>query len=140
MHAAVLCTHHTTTGAGLLVGLNVAVLKNFRLISTNFFSDGGGRYLFGQAPDLIVRADGSLSPVQADGTIDGFEATVKNTLFYAYYGGIYIGRNVAIDTNGSKIGYGYTGSANSQNRAITGIYFRVQPDHVGGIRATAPST
>jgi hypothetical protein len=121
--AAPFTTHHTTTGAGLLVGLNVAVTKNFRLISTNFFSDGEGRYLFGQAPDLIVRANGDLSPVKADGTIDGFEATVKNTLFYAYYGGIYIGRNVAIDTNGSKIGYGYTGSANSQNRSINEFTF-----------------
>ena len=116
-------THHTTQGAGLLVGLNVAVLKNLRLVSTNFFSDGEGRYLFGQAPDLIVRADGSLSTVRADGTIDGFEATVKNTLFYAYYGGIYIGRNVAIDTNGKPVGYGYTGSANSQNRAINEFTF-----------------
>jgi hypothetical protein len=116
-------THHSTEGAGLQVGLNVAVLKNLRLISTNFFSDGDGRYLFGQAPDVIVRADGSLSPVRADGTIDGFEATVKNTLFYAYYGGIYIGRNTAIDTNGSKIGYGYTGSANSQNRSIQEFTF-----------------
>jgi len=116
-------THHTTTGAGLLVGLNVAVLKNLRLITTNFFSDGEGRYLFGQAPDVIVRANGDLSAVKAHGTIDGFEATVKNTLFYAYYGGIYIGRNVAIDTNGSKIGYGYAGSANSQNRSINEFTF-----------------
>lgn len=116
-------THHTTQGAGLLVGLNVALLKNFRLVSTNFLSDGGGRYLFGQAPDVIVRADGSLSPVRANGTIDGFEVTLKNTLFYAYYGGIYIGRNTAIDTNGSKIGYGYSGSPNSQNRAINEFTF-----------------
>ena len=55
-------------------GFNVAVLKNLRLISSNFFSDGEGRYLFGQAPDLIVRADGSLSAVHASSTIDGFEA------------------------------------------------------------------
>jgi len=115
--------HHTTQGAGLLVGLNVAVLKNLRLISTNFFSNGEGRYLFGQAPDVIVRANGDLSPVRADGTIDGFEATVKNTLFYAYYGGIYIGRNVAIDTNGSRVGYGYVGSPNSQNRSINEFTF-----------------
>lgn len=117
-------THHTTQGAGLLVGLNVAVLKNFRLISTNFFSDGDGRYLFGQAPDIVVRADGSLSAVRADGTIDGFEATIKNTLLYAYYGGIYIGRNTALDANGTtKIGYGYAGSPNSQNRAINEFTF-----------------
>jgi hypothetical protein len=116
-------THHTTQGAGLLFGFNVALLKNFRIISTNYFSDGDGRYMFGQAPDLIVRADGSLSPVRADGTIDGFEATIKNTLIYAYYGGIYIGRNVTIDTNGKPVGYGYVGSANSQNRVINELTF-----------------
>ena len=49
---------------------------------------------------------------------------VKNTLLYAYYGGIYIGRNAAIDANGTtRIGYGYTGSPNSQNRAIKEVTF-----------------
>ncbi len=48
---------------------------------------------------------------------------VKNTLFYAYYGADYIGRNVAIDTNGKPIGYGYTGSANNQNRVINEFTF-----------------
>ena len=116
--------HYTTNGGGLLFGFNVALLKNFRLISTNFYSDGEGRYLFGQAPDIIVRANGQLSPVHADGTIDGIETTVKNTLLYAYYGGIYIGRNTALDANGtSLIGYGYKGSANSQNRAINELTF-----------------
>ncbi|MDP9113117.1 MAG: hypothetical protein M3O20_05485 [Acidobacteriota bacterium] len=117
-------THHTTEGAGLLVGFNVAVLKNLRLISSNFFSDGEGRYLFGQAPDVIVRADGSLSPVRADSTLDGVELTVKNTLLYAYYGGIYIGRNTALDANGTtRIGYGYSGAPNSQNRSINELTF-----------------
>jgi hypothetical protein len=114
--------HHTTQGAGLLVGFNVAVLKNLRLISSNFFSDGEGRYLFGQAPNLIVRSDASLSAVKADSTLDGFEATIKNTLLYAYYGGIYIGRNTALDGT-TRIGYGYTGSPNSQNRVINEITF-----------------
>jgi len=31
---------------------------------------------------------------------------------------VYIGRNTARDLNGSLIGYGYSGSANGQNRAI----------------------
>jgi hypothetical protein len=118
-------THHTTQGAGLLVGFNVAVLKNLRLISSNFFSDGEGRYLFGQAPDIIVRADGSLSAVHASSTLDGFETRINknNLLLYAYYGGVYIGRNSAFDTNGSRIGYGYTGSPNSQNRSIQELTF-----------------
>jgi hypothetical protein len=124
VNPALLTQHFTATGAGLQFGLNAQLIKNVRLISTNFLSDGGGRYLFGQAPDLIVRSDGSLSPVKADGTIDGVEATVKNTLLYAYYGGIYIGRNAALDANGkSLVGYGFTGSPNSQNRAINEVTF-----------------
>jgi hypothetical protein len=112
---------HTTQGAGIELGVNVAVTKNVHLISTNFFSDGEGRYLFGQAPNVIVRADGSLSAVHASSTIEGFEARMNknNLLLYGYYSGIYIGRNPAIDANGtSRIGYGYAGSPNSQNRAI----------------------
>jgi len=121
--AAPFTSHYTAEGGGLLFGFNAAILKNFRVISTNFYSDGGGRYLFGQAPDLIVRANGSLSLVKADGTIDGFEATVNKTLFYAYYGGIYIDRDVTIDTTGKPVGFGYVGSANSQNRVINELTF-----------------
>jgi hypothetical protein len=105
-------------------GANVEAFKGVRLITTNFWSDGGGRYLFGQAPDLIVRNDGSLSLIHAGGTVDGVEATIKNTVLYGYYGGVYIGRDSAYDANGkSLIGYGYTGSPNSQNRAINEVTF-----------------
>jgi hypothetical protein len=111
--------HFSATGAGVQLGLNAEVVKHLRLISTNYWSDGGGRYLFGQAPDVIVRSNGSLSPVHSGGTVDGFEATIKNTLLFAYYGGILIDRDVALDANGKTlIGYGYAGSANSQNRTI----------------------
>jgi hypothetical protein len=117
--------YFTKAGGGVQVGLNGEIFKNFRLISTNYWSDGGGRYLFGEAPDLIVRANGSLSLIHAGGTVDGFEARTwkNNLLLYAYYGGIFIGRNVAIDANGSQVGYGYTGSPNSQNRAINEVTF-----------------
>jgi hypothetical protein len=111
--------HFSTSGAGVQLGANAEVVKHFRLITTNFWTDGDGRYLFGQAPDVIVRSNGSLSPVHAGGTVDGFEATLKNTLLFAYYGGIIVERDVALDANGKTlIGYGYKGSANSQNRAI----------------------
>ncbi len=114
----------TKAGGGVSVNANFEIVKNFRLVTNNYWSDGGGRYLFGNAPDLVVRADGSISPIHAGGTVDGFEAQVtKNTLLYAYYGGLYVGRNVAIDTNGSPVGYGYTKSANSQNRAINEVSF-----------------
>ena len=110
----------TKAGAGGSFNGNFEVVKNFRLITNYYWSDGGGRYLFGQAPDVIVRSDGSLSPVRAGGTVDGFEANIsRNFLLYAYYGGILIDKNTALDANGtSLIGYGYRGSANSQNKAI----------------------
>jgi hypothetical protein len=124
VNPALLSQHFTKEGGGVELGINAEIVKNFRLISTNYWSDGGGRYIFGQAPDLIVRGDGSLSLVHAGSTIEGFEARVKNTLLYGYYSGIYIGRNSAFDANGTtRVGYGYSGSSNSQNRDIQEITF-----------------
>jgi uncharacterized coiled-coil protein SlyX len=112
--------HSTKAGDAGSINASLELVKNFRLVTANYWSDGGGRYLFGNAPDVVIRADGSISPVHSGGTVDGFEAQVsKNTLLYAYYGGIYISRNVAVDSNGtSLVGYGYKGSSNSQNRAV----------------------
>jgi hypothetical protein len=116
---------HTNSkaGGGILVGLNGEIFKGFRLITTNFWSDGEGRYLFGQAPDVLVAANANLSVLHAGGTVDGFEARFGSMLLYGYYGGIYIGRDTLIDTNGKPVGYGYTGSANSQNRSVQEITF-----------------
>jgi hypothetical protein len=105
------------TGGGGSINANVEVFKNFRLITNNFVSDGGGRYIFGQAPDLVVHADGSLSLIHASSMVQGFETNVtKKTMLWAYFGYLWIGRNMALDANGtSKIGYGYLGAPNSQN-------------------------
>jgi hypothetical protein len=112
-------TTFTKIGGGGSINANLEVVKNLRLITNNFWSDGGGRYMFGEAPDLIVRANGSLSPLHSGSTVNGIEAQLGQTLLWAYYGGIYVGRDVALDANGtSLIGYGYRGSSNSQNRAI----------------------
>ncbi len=120
--AAPFTNHNTATGAGLLFGVNGGITKNIRLISTNFWNQGEGRYLFGEVPDLVVNANGSLSALHSASTLDGVEATIKNTLLYAYYGGIYAGRDVVLDLNGTTLeGYGYRGS--SQNRAINEITF-----------------
>jgi len=64
-----------------------ATVQGFRVLTNNFWSDGGGRYIFGQAPDLIARANGSISPIHTGSTVSGFEYTHKNTLLYSYYGG-----------------------------------------------------
>jgi len=108
----------TKAGAGGSFNGNFEIVKNFRLITNNYWSDGGGRYLFGQAPDVVIRSNGSLSPLHSGGMVQGFEANLtKNFLLYAYYGDIYVGRDVALDANGtSLIGYGFRGG--SQNRNI----------------------
>ena len=110
--------HFTSVGGGGALNLNLEIFKGFRLISNNYISDGGGRYIFGQAPDLVIRGDGSASLVHSYSTIQGFEAqAAKNTLLYFYYGGVYIGKNVIIDpATGKPVGYGFTGSGTSANR------------------------
>jgi hypothetical protein len=116
--------YFTKVGGGVSFNANLEVAKNFRLITNNYWSDGGGRYLFGQAPDLMIRSDGSISPIHSGGTIQGFETTVNKTLLYAYWSGIYIGKDVGLDANGTTlIGYGYHGSANSQDRYIQEVTF-----------------
>ncbi|MBZ5563912.1 MAG: hypothetical protein LAP13_16015, partial [Acidobacteriia bacterium] len=109
---------YTTAGGGGFVNLNFELFKGLRILTNNYWSDGGGRYIFGQAPDLIVKADGSPSLIHASSTVSGFEFTHKGSLIYGYYGGLYVGRNVAIDTNGKPVGYGYSGASAGQNRAI----------------------
>lgn len=112
--------HFNATGGGVSGNGNIELFKNFRLIANTFFSEGGGRWIFGQGPDLIIKGDGSPSLVQSASTVDGFEyqATPK-TLVYGYYGGAYFKRNVAIDpANGQQVGFGFTGSPGNHNRAI----------------------
>ncbi len=111
--------HFTAAGAGIQANLNIELVKNLRFVTNNYWSDGGGRYIFGQAPDLVVRNDGSVSLVHSASTVSGFELTHKNFLAYGYYGGVYIARNVVYAPgNGGFVGYGFTGSANSQNRSV----------------------
>ena len=116
--------YSSTTGRGGAINGNFEVAKGFRLITNNFYGAGGGRYLFGQAPDVVVRSDGTLQTVNSAGFVEGFELAHKNWLWYAYYGDVFIGRAALLDANGkTPIGYGYTGSPNSQNRNIQEITF-----------------
>ncbi len=114
--------YFTKAGGALTLSINAELVRNLRVVTNNFWGDGAGRYLFGAVPNFIIRADGSPSLMHSASTVSGFEATVKNFSPYIYYGGVYAGRNTALDANGkSWIGYGYPGSPNSQNRSIQEI-------------------
>ncbi|MBZ5575770.1 MAG: YebO family protein [Acidobacteriia bacterium] len=114
--------YFTKAGGGVTLSLNAEIVKNLRVVTANYYNDGGGRYIFGAAPNFIVRADGSPSLVHSASTVSGFEASIKNFAPYIYYGGVYIDRNTALDANGTtRIGYGFPGSGNGQNRSIQEI-------------------
>jgi hypothetical protein len=110
----------TANGGAGQFNFNVELAKGFRLVANNFYGTGGGRYMMGQAPDLMVNANGTLSTIKSGSTLDGFEYTHKKTLIYAYYSAVYIDKQQALDANGKTvIGYGYTNTSGfGQNRAI----------------------
>ena len=96
--------------------MNYEAFKNFRFIANGFYSNGGGRYIFGLGPNVIINSDGKPSLVHSASTVTGIEYQANATnLFNAYYGGAYIYRSSAIDTNGKFIGYGFPGSPLNQN-------------------------
>ncbi len=115
------------SGGGGSINMNLELFKNFRLIENAFYSDGGGRYIFGLGPDMVVSQATTTSPftpvpLHAGSGIGGFEwQATKNSMWYAYYGGAYYGRAALVDpssSTGALVGYGYTKSSPSDNRAI----------------------
>lgn len=107
-------------GAGELNAI-LEPVKNYRVIVTSYYSDGGGRYIgTGLAPDVVVRANGNLSPVHSGSGIGGFEAQVTpKLLLYGYYGLVYVKRNWGYPATGTALlGYGFPGGPSSQNRVL----------------------
>jgi len=113
-------TSFTSHGGGGEANVNLELTKGFHLIVNSFLSDGEGRYLFGDAPDLIIDGTGAPLPLHAASILPGFEYTTHNTMIFGYYGEDFIGQAVSLDPGNKNafIGYGYPKSANSQNRHI----------------------
>jgi len=114
----------TATGGGVSVNTIFELFKNFNLVGTTFWSDGGGRYIAALGPDAVVRPDGSVSLVHSGAGIGGFEwAATKNVTLVGYYGAAYFQRNSFVDSTNTTpgqhfAGFGFVGSAGSANRAI----------------------
>jgi hypothetical protein len=104
----------------------VEVAKGFRLLESSFFGTGIGRYIFGLVPDVVADADGKLSTIDTASGIGGFEYTVKpkdnpknmESIFYGYYGGVYIRNKYFVDSKGKFFGYGFPGASSSANRTV----------------------
>jgi hypothetical protein len=113
----------SSLGAGGSVNVAVGLVKGLTVLTANYYSDGGGRFIFGEAPALVIQGNGAPSLIHSMSTLDGLEyQATPNFRFWSYYGGTYIGRNIAIDpANGQAVGYGYTGSPDNHNRSIQEI-------------------
>jgi len=113
-------TSYTTQGGGGEANVNLELVKGLHVIVNSFLSDGEGRYLFGEAPDLIVTGEGAPLPLHAASVLPGFEYTKHDTLIYAYYGEDFIGQAVSEDPGNKDafVGYGYPKSSNGQNKTI----------------------
>ena len=125
-----LSTPHSTDtiveGAGQ-VDVNFEVAKGFHLIGNSFYGEGGGRYLGALGPDVIVKPDGTLSPVRSGSAIFGYEwQATRKLIIDGYYSGAYFWRNYRTTTSalgapcGSAstfcVGFGFPGSANTNNK------------------------
>jgi hypothetical protein len=120
----------TITGGGGSLNVNYEIIHNLHIVANTFYSDGGGRYIFGLGPDVVVKPDGALSAVHAGSGVGGFEyQTTPHFMFYGYYGGAYFQRNygflAATSTSSCDgvsgftcVGFGFPGSANTSNRAV----------------------
>jgi hypothetical protein len=115
---AVAAGNFSAVGAAGFLNINAEIYKGLHILTNNFWSDGGGRYIFGQAPDVVINANGTITPLHSASTVTGLEYTNKGTLIFAYYGGVMIGRDTVIDSNGHPVGYGFSGSSTGNNRTI----------------------
>lgn len=110
-------TQHAA-GAGLEADAAYSFAGGLRLFANSFFGDGGGRYFFGMAPDLIIRQNGAPSPVLAQGGMAGAEVRLDAAdQLYAYYGGLAIHPNFDL-SGAAPVGYGYPGAPAGQNRSL----------------------
>jgi hypothetical protein len=111
--------HMTGQGVGGSFNTVAEVAKNLRFILTTFYSSGGGRYVLGLGPDLVMGPDGSISPVHAMSGIAGLEyKPTAASQIYAYYGADYFRRNYIEVGPGNYLGFGFPGSSTSANRQI----------------------
>ncbi len=115
---------NTKAGGGILFGMNGEIFKGFRLITTNFWSDGEGRYLFRASSGSGCHRQCQLEPAACRRHGGWFRSHEPvSCCCSAITAGSTLDATSMIDTNGKLVGYGYTGSANSQNKAIQEITF-----------------
>lgn len=133
-------TKFTKEGYGASLNAVLEPVKNFKLIATNYFSHGGGRYIANtNIPDFIVNPDFSLTNVKSWSGIYGPEITANNSLIYGYYSIAQADQQTTFDANGTTvIGYGLPASQTPNHKiqeetvGLTQTFFR--DPKIGGMQ------
>ena len=119
-------------GGGVALNLNLEIFRDFRLIANAFASSGGGRYISGLGPDVVVKPHATgpavftatISPVKSQSYLGGAEWGVgASDVVAAYYGVARFSENSFADVTSPilvkpTIGLGGNNSPNSANKEI----------------------
>jgi hypothetical protein len=142
----------SATGWAAEVNGNVQVMPSLTLLGDAFYGEGGGRYVFGMGPDVVVlpvdTAGGGhevrLSLVRSASLLGGVEWQHDAWKVSSYYGWTFFDRNFALDTTnplpGRFAGFGGPNSPNSANKDVS--EFTIEPQYViwssptGGVLST----
>jgi hypothetical protein len=122
-------TSHSVVGGGGSIAGNYELFHNFLFLLNAFWSEGGSHYLVSDGPQVVLRPNAAgtdifPSMVHTGAGLVGFEwIASKKSAFAVYYGEDYFGRNFFPDTTnaaapGTSIGYGGSGSPNTNNRVL----------------------
>jgi hypothetical protein len=123
-YSSTIDTDATAEGGGISGAVSLELVKGLTFIGTGFYSYGGGRYINGLGPDFIVKAPDStgaygIGLVKATSAILGLEyAAAPFDTVSAYWSTAGFGQRYNKLSNGTYVGYGYPGSANSNNKTI----------------------
>ncbi len=114
----------TAEGWGASGAVSLGITRTLTLVGTGYYGLGGGRYIGGNSPDFVVEGPGSLGAyrvglIRSTSSLVGLEwAAAASDTVSAYWSTLGTGRRFSQQANGAYVGYGYPGSAGSNNRSI----------------------
>jgi hypothetical protein len=123
-YSATVNSSQTEEGSGVTGGLDLELIKGLSFVGTGFYSYGGGRYINGLGPDFIIKAPDTtgsygIGLVKAESAILGLEyAAAPTDTISAYWSTAQFGQRFNKLPTGAYVGYGYPGSASSNNKEI----------------------
>lgn len=149
--------NNTKVGGGIGFGAILPIVKNkVDFIAQGLYGNGVARYTDSSNVDVIIRPDGTVSPVRSASGLMGIETHPTPKFdWYVYYGQEYLGRNAGsmADLTGALKQYGYGNptlnlagcyapessfscSANFKNlnEVTTGFYYRMYKGAYGTLQ------